>query len=299
MSALDILYRYAGQQGWSNDALLALACNYIDNQASPDVFEDFIAQAVIEESNWGTNREEDDLDERIFATAEGEQYRVVFEYAGDRDTGRRSPDAPADSTLLRLSVLTLVDAENNAWEEIEDDSWCTTISTGASRDNLDLLAAKVLRAVETVAGLHGSPGDLAEELGASVYVGITQFEIDLVVADVLRSCHDSRYLLPIVEPASDAMRVVFASTMRSGSVAVAISGKDETQAGVWVHFEGGLYARPEDQAPSPVERDLYARQAAGRAAKGYPTVAMLYLESWEGLRTVGFVDTRSWSVSWL
>jgi len=52
MSALDILYRAIDRsvetEGWNNTMLLCIACDYIDNQQSPEAFEDFVEQQLAE-----------------------------------------------------------------------------------------------------------------------------------------------------------------------------------------------------------------------------------------------------------
>jgi hypothetical protein len=49
MSAQTILEEAAETTGWNADSMLALACEYIDNQKSEDAFADFIKEKVSQE----------------------------------------------------------------------------------------------------------------------------------------------------------------------------------------------------------------------------------------------------------
>lgn len=51
-TALDILESFAEQTGWNTDSMLALICDYVDNQCSPEAFADFVAGAADDELNY-------------------------------------------------------------------------------------------------------------------------------------------------------------------------------------------------------------------------------------------------------
>lgn len=83
-----------------------------------------------------------------------------------------------------------------------------------------------------------------------------------------------------------------------GSVMVSITRghKVSEPEGAWIYFEGGIYSREVNRAPTLEEKTEYAKIAAGRAYKNYPTVAKLYLPNQKGLVPLGFVDTETWQV---
>jgi len=102
--------------------------------------------------------------------------------------------------------------------------------------------------------------------------------------------------LPIVEVGPGASCAVHEAFQRiiPGSITVAI----ERQAHMMLYYEGGIYSRPKDRAPTQAERREYALIAAGRAKDHAPTVAVLAIHRDRaiGLKTVGFVDTDGWIV---
>ena len=53
MSAENIARTVASEQGWTDATLLDLCLTYIDNQASPDAFEDHLRETANEENNGG------------------------------------------------------------------------------------------------------------------------------------------------------------------------------------------------------------------------------------------------------
>ena len=51
MPTIDIFEEFVPETGWNTDAMLALACEYIDNQQSADAFRDFLEQQAERERN--------------------------------------------------------------------------------------------------------------------------------------------------------------------------------------------------------------------------------------------------------
>jgi hypothetical protein len=102
-------------------------------------------------------------------------------------------------------------------------------------------------------------------------------------------------IVPIVQAAPSAPEAVSTAfaAIAPGSVAVAVAH----DGGVVVDYEGGIYTRPADRAPSTAERVEYALRAAGRAVHRYPTVARFRLPDWQHIRIVGAVDVATWAVS--
>lgn len=54
LTASNIAYAVAGDAGWSDDTLLDLVLEYVDNQGSNDAFEDFLKEklAFEQEASW-------------------------------------------------------------------------------------------------------------------------------------------------------------------------------------------------------------------------------------------------------
>ncbi len=51
MRAHDILLEFENQ-GWDDNSIIVLLCEYIDNQKSNDTFYDFLQTKADEENNW-------------------------------------------------------------------------------------------------------------------------------------------------------------------------------------------------------------------------------------------------------
>jgi len=106
-------------------------------------------------------------------------------------------------------------------------------------------------------------------------------------------------LLPLVQLAPDAHPDIQAACQRiaPGSVLVLIM-RDHMPV---LHYESGIYERPDTRPPSTAERVDYAVRAAGRATAHYPTVARLFLPhaTPADFLQEGWIDTRTWLVTWL
>ena len=93
MSALNSLRSVSEQfrQNWNDNSMLALACEYIDNQQSEDAFLDFCQQAAAEQPGNDTIFCAEDDDEAVFFTALGEPLceRCLDAYK----RGQEAPDA--------------------------------------------------------------------------------------------------------------------------------------------------------------------------------------------------------------
>ena len=50
MSAQSIIDLYATSTGWNEDSIIDILCEYIDNQSSPEAFEDFVQRKAEEEN---------------------------------------------------------------------------------------------------------------------------------------------------------------------------------------------------------------------------------------------------------
>lgn len=104
-------------------------------------------------------------------------------------------------------------------------------------------------------------------------------------------------LLDIVrckDTADQGMKCAFARLL-PGTVCVVIDRGEY----VVVYYEGGFYdGHPHDQVPPLKKRIEYAKIAAGRAYKKYPTVALFGLshEQAKHLEPCGVVDTDTWEV---
>jgi hypothetical protein len=51
MSADMIVDRIAAERGWTPDTVVALLCEYIDNQQANDALEDFLSEVAANEEN--------------------------------------------------------------------------------------------------------------------------------------------------------------------------------------------------------------------------------------------------------
>jgi hypothetical protein len=50
MNAYPVLLRCAGECGWGDETMLAVVCEYVDNQCNADAFAEFAAQKAAEET---------------------------------------------------------------------------------------------------------------------------------------------------------------------------------------------------------------------------------------------------------
>ncbi len=50
--SITIIKKYIESTGWNDLSIISLLCRYIDNQKSPEAFEDFMRQAAEEEMKW-------------------------------------------------------------------------------------------------------------------------------------------------------------------------------------------------------------------------------------------------------
>lgn len=106
--------------------------------------------------------------------------------------------------------------------------------------------------------------------------------------------------LPLVRLRPSArpdMRVI-CDKIVTGSMIVA----QVTTGGIQLDFEGGIFARQPSQPPTQAERVDYAKRAAGRAIRQYPTVARCVLRDANLDRdfdVLGWVDTETWNVTLL
>lgn len=57
-TAFDIIEEAIPLSGWNEDSVIAVLCDYIDNQQANDAFQDFIVQRIADEETAG---DEDDL----------------------------------------------------------------------------------------------------------------------------------------------------------------------------------------------------------------------------------------------
>ena len=61
MNSQEILAKHWPQTGWDTDSMLAIICEYVDNQGAEDAFADFVAEKAAEESTdqreWQTGDE--------------------------------------------------------------------------------------------------------------------------------------------------------------------------------------------------------------------------------------------------
>ena len=58
MSAYGVAYTIADHQGWTDDSILALALEYIDNQQDEDGWRDFLLHAAELENELGSEEDE-------------------------------------------------------------------------------------------------------------------------------------------------------------------------------------------------------------------------------------------------
>lgn len=102
-----------------------------------------------------------------------------------------------------------------------------------------------------------------------------------------------------ISPNASPKTIALLSFIAPGSVMVSITREHKVPdpKGAWVYFEGGIYSRNLQTPPTLEEKTEYARIAAGRASKNYPTVAKVYIPDAEtDLVPLGYVDTETGTV---
>lgn len=99
----------------------------------------------------------------------------------------------------------------------------------------------------------------------------------------------------VPEPTSASARSL-SDRIVPGSVLVA--HHDAEDGTCRVDYEGGIHMRQPDRAPTPEERETYAKCAAGRAAEEYPTVARVYCILRADLRVIGRINPGEGTIVW-
>lgn len=117
MSTLGILQEYADRQGWDDWSMLVLLCQYVDNQASPDVLEDFLAQQVDLENAAGSSAVEGDLvREDVDLTTQPRQVRAWVLTGDIIHPGRACVEAGS----LEEAIAQAEDGDFEVFSEQED-----------------------------------------------------------------------------------------------------------------------------------------------------------------------------------
>ncbi len=85
-----------------------------------------------------------DLESPDVITISDNKLRVDFEHIGEGWSGDYNPDDKEDNPLVRYTVsVRRPDADPDAWEQMDDASYCTRIPLATSNDDMGVLAAIV------------------------------------------------------------------------------------------------------------------------------------------------------------
>lgn len=57
MDTLNVIHEFMASQGWDDDSVIGVLCDYIDSQKEAQSFREFAQQRADEENAWGNDDE--------------------------------------------------------------------------------------------------------------------------------------------------------------------------------------------------------------------------------------------------